>query len=267
MLVDGRVLARDLLHAVINEVSHLDVKPHLTVFTCAPNFETKKYLDLKVRRAKKAGVGINVIELPISCTTEDVVQSVTHAVMQTDGIIVQQPLPGHIDTNKVLAAIPLTSDADGAHYDGSDRTPIHPVAGAFAEILGRHDVLLAGQNVVVVGAGRLVGAPAAIWAKSQGASVTVITKDTVDNEVAIANADVLITGAGQPGLIKKDMVKPGVIVLDAGTSESNGQLVGDVDPEVAEIAALFTPVPGGVGPLTVAVLLQNVLHLAQDGQS
>ena len=267
MIVDGRALAQELLQGLQNEITHLHGTPHLTVFTSAPNFATKKYLNLKTKRAREVGIGINVIELPDTVTTEEAIQSIQHAAMQTDGIIVQQPLPEHFDTEAILASVPLDMDVDGIHYDGSDRTPIHPVAGAIAHIARRHDIVLAGQHVVVVGHGRLVGQPAATWAAAQGAQVTVLTEDTKNNDATIAAADILILGVGQPGLITSDMIKEGAIIFDAGTSEAGGQLVGDADPTVSEKAGLFTPVPGGIGPLTVAILLRNLLSLREDGQT
>lgn len=266
MIVDGKAIASDVFKQLANQVSHLDVQPHMTVFTCAPNFATKKYLNLKTKRAKEVGVGINVIELPESITTEEAMISIEHAAMQTDGIIVQLPLPDHLDVDKILGCVPAELDIDGFHYDGSNKGPVHPVAGAIALIAERYDVLLAGQNVVVVGHGRLVGAPAAHWARSQGAKVTVVTEESDDREAIIRQADVLILGVGQPGLVTADMVKDGVIIFDAGTSELGGQLVGDADYSCQDKAALFTPVPGGIGPVTVAVLLQNLVSLVSNGQ-
>jgi methylenetetrahydrofolate dehydrogenase (NADP+) / methenyltetrahydrofolate cyclohydrolase len=115
---------------------------------------------------------------------------------------------------------------------------------------------------VIVGRGRLVGMPAEIWCQKQGARVTVVTRETKDAGELIAQAQILILGAGQPGLITKDMVRPNVILFDAGTSEDGGVLKGDADPGCAAVASLFTPVPGGIGPITIAVLLRNLLSLA-----
>lgn len=266
MIVDGRALANDIYRELRNQISHLDVKPHLTVFTCAPNFATKKYLNLKTKRAKEVGIGVNVIEFPHDVTTNDVVTSVKHACMQTDGVVVQLPLPEHLDVKAIIEAIPPSMDVDGMHYDGTGKYPIHPVAGAIAHIVDKKDMLLAAQKVVVVGQGRLVGAPVATWARTQGASVTILTKDTKDNQAAIAEADVLILGAGQPGLITPGMIKEGVAIFDAGTSEVGGYLAGDADPACAKKASLFTPVPGGIGPVTVAILLRNVVGVVEDGQ-
>jgi 5,10-methylene-tetrahydrofolate dehydrogenase/methenyl tetrahydrofolate cyclohydrolase len=262
MIVDGRTIAKDLYREIANRVTHLSQAPHLTVFTCAPNFETQKYLTLKKRKATEVGIGINIIELPEVLTTPEVVQSVHHACMQTDGIIVQLPLPAHIDTKAVLAAIPLKYDVDGMHYDGTAVSFMSPVVGAISEIAQRHDVLFASQKVVVVGHGKLVGSPAALWARGQGAHVTILTADSSDSEstAAIAHADILILGAGVPGLIKPDMIKEGVVIFDAGTSEEGGELKGDAHQDCVGKASLITPVPGGIGPVTVATLLCNVVE-------
>jgi len=263
MIVDGKAIASDVYKEIENQVTHLAHAPHLTVFTCAPNFETQKYLSLKKRKASQVGIGVNIIELPDTLTTQEVVQSVTHACMQTDGIIVQLPLPAHIDTDAVLAAIPKNYDVDGMHYDGTSSTFMSPVVGAVAQIARVHDVLFAAQKVVVVGQGRLVGVPVAAWARNQGAQVTVLTKESENSDEAIASADILVLGAGVSGLIKPEMVKEGVIIFDAGTSEDAGELTGDAHPDCAQKASLITPVPGGIGPLTIAALLRNVLQAAE----
>jgi methylenetetrahydrofolate dehydrogenase (NADP+)/methenyltetrahydrofolate cyclohydrolase len=262
MIIDGRAIAQDIYAQTTNEVSHLPHAPHMTVFTCAPDFATQKYLALKKKQACKVGIDINIIELPDSLTTEEVVQSVQHACLQTDAVIVQLPLPAHIDTQEVLAAIPQKYDADGMHYDGTSDTFMSPVVASIAEIAQRHDVLFAGQKVTVVGQGKLVGAPSAVWAKGQGARVTVLTVDSPDNEsvIAVASADILILGAGVPGLITPDMIKEGAVIFDAGTSEDAGELRGDAHPDCAHKASLYTPVPGGIGPMTIAMLLRNVVY-------
>ena len=262
MIVDGKGIAERIFAELKNQVSHLGFKPHLTVFTCAPNFETQKYLNLKQKKAYEVGIGVNLIEFPQEITTEEVVASVLHTCMQTNGIIVQLPFPQHIDTNAVLSAIPKSYDVDVAWYDGSDDFVLPPVVGAIAEIAQVHDVLFATQHVVVVGKGKLVGAPALIWTQKQGAHVSVIDRETADPKSSIAGADILILGAGKPGLIQKDDVKQGVLIFDAGTSEDGGVLKGDSDPGCAEKASLFTPVPGGIGPITIAILLRNLITLA-----
>lgn len=262
MIVDGKAIAAGIIRETSNMVSHLSHAPHAMIVTCAPNFETQKYLELKRKRAREAGVALSVIEFGEMSTTEEMVTSITRFTMQTDAIVVQLPLPKHIDTEAVLAAVPTTYDADGLHQSDSADPVYSPVVGAIVEIAKLYGVPFANRNVVVVGQGRLVGLPAAIFARNQGANVTVLTEESTNNEEAIAQADVLILGAGVPKLIKPPMIKEGVVIFDAGTSEDGGVLVGDADPACAEKASIITPVPGGIGPITVAVLLRNIALLA-----
>lgn len=264
MTVDGRAIARDILQEVRNRVSHRTTAPHLTVLTCAPNFETRTFLAIKKRRANDVGIGVSVVEFPGTVTTEEVVQSVAHAAMQSDGIVVQLPFPPHIDRDKVLAAVPHGCDVDALTYDGTDDRVLPPVVGAIDAIAKRHGVPFAGANVVIVGSGMLVGTPACLYASRMGASVTMIDRDTPARDEAIKSADILILGAGSPHVVTPDMVRDGVVIFDAGTSEAAGVLAGDADPACAAKASLMTPVPGGIGPITVAVLLRNVVLLSEQ---
>ncbi len=264
MIVDGRAIAEDIYQGVKNALTHLDFVPHLTVFTCAPNFETQKYLSLKRRRAMDLGLGINIIEFPENVTTEEVIQSVIHAQMQTDGIIIQLPFPVQIDTEAILNCIPKSLDVDAVHFNGMDVDILPPVVGAIKEISRRHDVLWAAANVVVVGEGRLVGKPAALWARNKGAQVQIVTRATENAEDYFRKAHIIISGAGVPGLITPEKISDKVVIFDAGTSEEGGVLRGDVEQSCAAKAALFTPVPGGIGPITIAVLLKNLVRLATN---
>lgn len=261
MIVDGRAIAKKLYEEIEDTLSQCDTKPHLTVFTCAPSFETKKYLGLKKKKAEKLGIGVNVVEFPEYLSNENIRDSVLYSLMQTDGVIVQLPFPPHISINEILREVPVSYDVDAVHYDGTSEEVLPPVVGAIAEIAKQHDILFAAQKVVVVGYGQLVGQPAALWAQKQGAQVSILTKESKNNEEEIASADILILGVGKPGLIKPDMIKDGVVIFDAGTSEDEGMLAGDADPACAEKASLLTPVPGGIGPITVAVLFRNLLAI------
>lgn len=264
MIIDGREIARDILREVQNMVSHRRVKPHVTVFTCTPNLETRTFLAIKKRKADSVGIGLNVIEFPDTITTDEVIQSLRYAEMQTDGIVVQLPFPSHIDIERVLATIPPACDVDAFSYEQTDTGVLPPVVGAIDEIARRHGVPIVGANVVVVGNGRLVGGPAAVWASRMGARVTVVTKETKDQASIFAAADILILGAGSPHMVTPEMVQDGVAIFDAGTSESGGVIVGDAHPDCAAKASLFTPVPRGIGPITIAVLLRNVVSLAES---
>jgi methylenetetrahydrofolate dehydrogenase (NADP+) / methenyltetrahydrofolate cyclohydrolase len=263
LLVDGRIVAEEIKADIISRVALLSVPPTLAIVSCDPNFETQKYLALKERTAIQLGITLKKIVLPETTDTDACVAMVTHVVKMVTGLIVQLPLPAHIDVTHVLRAIPVNKDVDAFGYAGDRTTVLPPVIGAIDEIATRYGVTFAGKRVVIFGAGRLVGAPAALYAKAAGAVVTMITPETTaaTAQAAARTADIIILGVGKPGLLTPEMVKPGVVVFDAGASEDGGVLVGDADPRVATSAGLYTPVPGGIGPMTIAILFRNLLEL------
>lgn len=262
MIVDGKSIAKDILESLKRSIEARRMSPRLAVVTCAPNFETRKFLALKKRKADEVGIALTVREYPESATTEDLIDGIARAAAEADGIVVQLPLPRHIDRTRVIAAVPRSHDVDALSYDGGDAL-LPPVVGAIAAISAAHGIEFAGANVTVVGEGMLVGKPAAVWARAQGANVTVVHEGSEDAAQHMRAADILILGAGKPHFITPDDVKEGIIIFDAGTSESAGALVGDADPACAKKASFFTPVPGGIGPVTVAVLLRNAAALAR----
>jgi len=261
MIVDGKAIAAEIYEKTRKRVESLRRVPLLTIITCAPNFETQKYLALKERKAAAVGIDTKIFKLDESQTTEDFLAIVRSAVLVSDGVIVQLPLPQHVDTDAVVRSIPSSHDVDALN---AETTLVYsPVVGSIQEILKVHGVDPKEKYVTIIGSGRLVGLPASQWFQSAGAYVSVVTKDTVDIAHYTRNADIVVCGAGVPNLLTAEMVKEGVIVLDAGTSEEGGVLRGDADPRIAEKTSLFTPVPGGIGPLTIAVLLRNVVELAE----
>lgn len=263
MIVDGKAIAADILESVAKDVSCLGRVLCMAAITCAPNFETKKYLEMKKRRAAAAGISLKVVELPDEATTEDVLACIERVSAKSDGIVVQLPLPEQIDKEKVIAAVPVDKDPDGFHYENDSSACLPPVIGAIDEISKRYNIEWKGKQIVVLGEGILVGLPAAHYAKRAGAEVTVITRHS-PNEEAVKSADIIISGIGQPHFITVDLIKEGVVIFDAGTSEEGGVLVGDADPSVADKAALLTPVPGGIGPITIACLLRNLVGLPRQ---
>lgn len=257
MIIDGKKIAESIYDDLRKRITLFSRAPRLTIITCSPRFETQKYLALKQKKATDVGIETRIIELTASHTTEDFLNEIENAVSESDGVIVQLPLPAHIDTDKLLMAIPSSHDIDGLNQKTD--TKLSPVVGAIREILTREEISVMDTQVTVIGSGRLVGLPASQWFMSEGAHVSVVTKDTNDIEYYTKNADIIVCGAGVPGLLTLDMVKEGVVILDAGTSEDGGVLKGDADPECATKAKIFTPVPGGIGPITIAVLLRNVV--------
>jgi methylenetetrahydrofolate dehydrogenase (NADP+)/methenyltetrahydrofolate cyclohydrolase len=263
MLIDGKAIADDILKSVAAEVSLLSRAPRLTAITCAPNFETQKYLKMKKKKAATAGITLNVVEMPADTSTEAMVVCVERVTKESDGVVVQMPLPPQINLEMVLVAVPVDRDPDGFLFGKVPGACLPPVVGAIDEITKIHDLVWKDKIVIVLGAGKLVGLPAAEYARKAGSIVSVLIKETYD-ESLIQTADIIISGIGQPYFIKPALVKSGVVIFDAGTSEDGGVLVGDVDPLVAEKASLITPVPAGIGPITIAYLLRNLVSLSRQ---
>jgi len=261
MFVDGKEIARRIYETTRDDIATTGRTPRLGILTCAPTFETEKYLAIKEKKAADIGIHTRVVKLAGETSEEELLAQLASLVHESDGVVVQLPLPAHINKEVVLASVPPSHDADALNPQTD--TVLSPVVGAITEILKTYEVPVFEKHVVVIGSGRLVGLPASQWFSEHGASVSIVTKDTADIAYYTKTADIIVSGAGVPGLITPDMVKDGVIILDAGTSEDGGMLKGDADPLCGEKASLFTPVPGGIGPITIAVLLRNVVELSR----
>lgn len=266
MIVNGKQITTDVLAEVREGVLQLSHTPVVRAVTVAPSPATMSYLRIKQKKAAEAGMILETIELQEDSGTDEVM----HAVLTegADAVIVQLPLPASIDTHEVLQSIPFQKDADilsdkakEAFKNGKGLLP--PVVGAVKEILERAGVSVAGKKVCVLGKGQLVGVPVSQWLIASGAEVTILGKENTDLSV-LKEADIIVSGVGQAGLIKKEYLQTGVVLIDAGTSESEGSIVGDMDPNCSEVASVFTPVPGGVGPVAVAYLFKNVLELMKS---
>lgn len=260
MRVDGKAIANRIYDAIREDIQTSGRTPRLGILTCAPNFETEKYLALKAKKASDVGIETIVVRREATATTENILDELKALIGKCDGVVVQLPLPSHIDTAVVLAHIPHSHDVDV--LNPGTTTVSSPVVGALEEILRTYEVPIFEQHVVILGSGKLVGLPASRWFMEHGAAVSVVTKDTLDISYYTKNADIVVLGTGVPNLLTPDMVKEGVVLLDAGTSEEGGMLRGDAHPDCEAKASLFTPVPGGIGPITIAVLLQNVVKLS-----
>jgi methylenetetrahydrofolate dehydrogenase (NADP+)/methenyltetrahydrofolate cyclohydrolase len=260
----AEVLARAKVRAAA-----LGKTPRVLAIVANETPATKSYLSIKSKRAADAGCILEVQAFPESVSTEDLQAAIRAS--EADAIIVQLPLPPGVDTQSVCDSIPAEKDADVlsdsarqkfARGDAGAFVP--PVVGAVAEIFRVHALEPKGKKAVVIGRGFLVGAPVAMWLAQEGAQVTVVGRSTQDFADILRGADIIVSGAGVPRLITPDMLKQGLALIDAGTSESNGEVVGDADPACAAKCSLFTPVPGGVGPLAVACLFENAVTLTES---
>jgi methylenetetrahydrofolate dehydrogenase (NADP+)/methenyltetrahydrofolate cyclohydrolase len=229
------------------------------------------YIGLKHKAAKEAGIRALDRRLPAATSEEDLLAEVAalNADEAVDGVLVQLPLPEHIDEARVIRAIDPVKDVDGLHplnagelYLGRPTlVPATPL-GIMA-LLDEYRIRLEGQRAVVIGRSSIVGKPMAHLLLQANATVTICHSRTVDLARHTRDADVLVAAVGVAGLVSPELVKPGATVIDVGMNRTEAGLVGDIDPGAAEYASHLTPVPGGVGPMTIALLLRNTVHAAR----
>lgn len=266
MILDGKALAKEILEETRGRVRSLPSIPRVLAITIAPGPATESYLRIKSVRAADAGMALIVERFPESVTEEVLLERIESAT--EDAVIVQLPLPAGIDVKRVLDAIPPEKDADvlgtrarEAFATQNESAVLPPVVAAVERILSHGHISIQGMRAAVIGDGWLVGNPVALWLGHRGLEVTQLTRASGDIRAILTDMDLVVSGAGQAALVTPDMVQQSAVLIDAGTSESGGQMVGDMDPACGEVARLFTPVPGGVGPVAVACLFSNVATL------
>lgn len=272
IIIDGKKIRDDFLEEIKMQVKGLKYEPQLFDITIGQNKLSDLYANLKLKFANQVGFKSQIINFPEIVTAEEIILKIKelNEGPKTAGIIVQLPLPPHINSQKVLDSILPELDVDclgqensQSFYEGQGNF-ILPTAKACLFILEKIGLDLTDKKIVVMGNGKLVGRPVSYLLRKKGYQVKNITKESINPEIDIKSADVIISAVGQANLITEDMVKEGVIIIDAGTSEENGIIKGDVDFEkVAPKTSFITPSPGGVGPVTLAMLLKNVLQVAK----
>lgn len=272
MIIDGKKIAQQILEELRPRIAALPIKPLFCDVVVGSDPVQLSYVHIKGKMAESIGCTFSLEQHNIDTSTAALMSRIQYlnSLPSIAGLIVQLPLPGTIDTIAVLNAVSPEIDVDcltavnsKAFYAAQAHlTP--PTAAAVMTLLDSLNAPLADKQFVVVGQGTLVGKPVAALLAARGYTCAVADKETTNLEELLAHADVIITGAGQPGLITGQHIQAGAIVIDAGTSESDGGISGDVDFDSAAAKASFiTPVPGGVGPVTVAELLRNVVVVAE----
>lgn len=272
VILDGKKIAAKILEDVKVEAARLGFQPVFCDILVGEDPASAQYVKMKAQKAESLGFKFLNAHFPSTITTEQLISEIKKINQETNlcGLIVQLPLPPSIDKQAVLDAIDAKIDVD---CTGKINTELFfsgkayvefPTAAAVMEILDSANQDLSSKKFLVIGYGQLVGKPVEFLLKARGFDVDVARSKTENILELMSNADVIISAVGKPKLISGDKIKPGCIVIDAGTSESEGGIAGDVDFEsVKNIAGFISPVPGGVGPVTVAILLQNVLKAAQ----
>jgi methylenetetrahydrofolate dehydrogenase (NADP+)/methenyltetrahydrofolate cyclohydrolase len=274
--IDGKELALKLRAEVAEDVCAFGQPVCLATILVGDDPASHVYVGSKHKASHEAGIDSRDHRLAPDTPESEILQLVAdlNADDSVDGILVQLPLPDHMDEPAVLRAVDPDKDVDGFHIVNAGRlylgepflVPATPL-GIMA-MLDEYDVELKGKEAVVIGRSEIVGKPMAMLLLAQHATVTICHSRTVDLASHTRRADVLVAAVGRERLVTPDMVKPGATVIDVAMNRnSEGKLVGDVDPAVFEVAGLMTPVPGGVGPMTIAMLLRNTLTAAQHRRS
>src|SRR5579871_1595727 len=296
-ILDGTKIAQQIRSEAATEVRRMTaagIRPGLAVVLVGHNPASEIYVRGKVKACEEVGLYSEKLTPPESVTTEKLLQLIAELNRrdEIDGILVQLPLPPQVDSKKVLFAVDPAKDVDGFHpmnvgFLSTQRPGLVPCTPAgVVEILRRTNIPIAGREAVVVGRSDIVGKPAAMLLLNANATVTVCHSKTHDLPGVCRRADILVAAIGRAGMITRDFVKPGATVIDVGMnlvtnaadfqrffagnarreeafSKKASTLIGDVHPEVAEIAGALTPVPGGVGPLTIAMLMFNTVKAAK----
>jgi methylenetetrahydrofolate dehydrogenase (NADP+)/methenyltetrahydrofolate cyclohydrolase len=273
-VLDGVAVAKAIRQEVAQKVAKLKTKPGLATVLVGEDPGSRSYVDGKHKDCSQVGINSIRIELPQTVSQEELLSEIDNLNSSKDcsGFIVQLPLPAHIDTNKVLSAIDPNKDADGLHPINlgklflSQGGVIPCTPKAIVELLNRNKITLSGKEVVIIGRGTTVGRPLSLLLSSKGidATVTILHSKSSDIKSHTKRADVVIAALGKAHFLTANMVKEGVVAIDVGITRTSEGLVGDIDPGVIEVASAIAPMPGGVGPMTRAMLLSNLLALHKD---
>ncbi len=268
--MDGKRLAARIREQVARDAAELGDICLATVLV-GDDPASHIYIERKHEAARAVGIETRDVRLPADTAEEDVLALVEelNADEDVDGILVQLPLPAHVDEVKVTHAVEPIKDVDGFHPVNAGHlylgTPLHVPAtpAGCMELLAAYDVPVEGAEAVVIGRSEIVGRPMAMLLVSAHATVTICHSRTRDIGAHTRRADIVVAAVGRPWLVTADMVKPGAAVIDVGINRTGEGLRGDVHPSVAEVAGFLTPVPGGVGPMTIALLLRSTLKAAR----
>lgn len=269
-LMDGKALAERIRGEIADEVRELGEIGLATVLV-GDDPASDIYIRLKHKAAGEVGINARDIRLASQTTEEELLEQVEqlNADDAIDGLLVQLPLPDHIDEPRVIRAIAPVKDVDGLHPFNFGHLALgHPThvgatpVGVMA-LLEEYDVPLEGARAVVVGRSDIVGKPASLLLLHANATVTICHSRTADLAAQVRRADILVAAVGRPGIVTADMVKAGAAVLDVGLTRTDEGIRGDVDPGVAEVAGHLTPMPGGTGPMTIALLLRSAIKAAR----
>lgn len=268
-ILDGRKISEKILKTLSREIKSRKLLPRLDIIQVGDDYATNVYVALKKRVGESIGVEVEVGKFDETVSEETLLSTISELKDTTNGILVQLPLPKHINTKLILDSIPLDKDVDGLNSlnlkklrDGDSTGILSATAKGIISLLKGYDISTVDRKVCLIGYSIEVGQPLEAILKQMGASVTVCNRDTGNIKDITRDSDIIIVATGTPRLVKRDWIKEGAVLIDVGISkDKDGKLVGDVDfDDVKDLVSYITPVPGGVGPMTIASLFENVVE-------
>jgi methylenetetrahydrofolate dehydrogenase (NADP+)/methenyltetrahydrofolate cyclohydrolase len=273
LILDGKKCAANIKAELTERIAALSIKPGLGTILVGDDPGSRAYVDGKHRDSAEVGIHSIRIELPASASQKDLLAAISdlNNSQECTGFIVQLPLPNQIDTHAILDAMNPDKDVDGLHPLNlgklvlGEKAPRPCTPQAIIELLQRNNISLSGKDVTIIGRGLTVGRPLSLLLshRDNNATVTIVHTGTHDLISHTKKADVVIAALGKAHFLHAAMVKPGVVAIDVGITRTANGLQGDLHPDIAEIASAYSPMPGGVGPMTRAILLQNLVELAE----
>lgn len=273
LILDGKKCASTIKSELKNRVDALKAQPGLGTILVGDDAGSHAYVAGKHRDCAEIGINSIRIELPESASQKDLLSAISelNSAPECTGYIVQLPLPSQIDANLILEAIDPAKDADGLHPSNLGKLVLGQAAPrpctprAIVELLERNNISWAGKDVTIIGRGVTVGRPLSLLLSHRevNATVTIVHTGTKDLSAHTKRADIVIAALGKAHFLRAAMIKPGAVAVDVGITRTGDGLVGDLHPDVAAVASAYSPMPGGVGPMTRAMLLQNLVELAE----
>lgn len=271
-MIDGRKIADEVILNCQKEVEQLkkaNIFPKLAILLIGDNPSSEIYVKNKIKKCNEIGIATELIRFSDSVNENELIQKIQdlNSDVNIHGIILQLPLPSSINEKKVMQAIDYQKDVDGFTYQNigalasNNESIFAATPKGIITILDKENISVSGKDVVIVGRSNIVGRPLALALLNRDATVTICHSQTNNLKEKTKKADILIVAIGKPNFISSDYVKDGAVVIDVGINRVNGKLQGDVSPDVYEKVSLITPVPGGVGPMTVAMVISNLIAL------
>lgn len=266
-LLDGKIVAQKIAEEIKSSLQSENTKPRLDIFLIGNKVSSMRYVELKKKKASEVGVNVVVRKYEETISQQLIISEIEtlNQTLEVNGIMVQLPLPKHFETAKILNTISSKKDVDGltaislgSAFNCLDNSFLSATAYAIGKLLKSHNIEIQGKDVVILGTSVEVGLPTSAYFFCHGATVQMCNLETKDIKEKAKLADILICATGNPGFVTSEFVKDGAVVIDVGFTLLDGKIFGDVDFEsVKEVASYISPVPGGIGPLTVSCLLKN----------